>query len=282
MSQKRKNMPGYVQKTNSRGHKYWAKDGHAKKVSTIHDVGDGMVLSEDDARIEVATSPIFTHYDIANGHLYEGWSQDGFTCVSKDTSGGIVSVVFEGPSGQHYSMQSLNWQGYMADDVVSVTPVQKKVDVLSCPVVHGQDFIDDGEQAREIVENIKSNGKIPWYMMEKEFSIPVFDVEGGTFSGEPVRGFVDPNGEYVFGGDNGELFHDREYSVFHSFSIDGNKYVVSHDVHSEDGDLGGDFSVIDDRLTFSGDIYKVGDDEVDTEFISYSASNYQTFEVDVE
>lgn len=241
----------------------------------------GMVLTEEDCRKEIFSSGITSHSDMVNGHIHEGWKGCGFTCVEEDNSGGVYSVIMKSQSGQCYSFLSVGWNGFFEDDTLIISPVKEVVETIDSSVISPCNYIDEGSQQGSLIKEIMDNGPIPLFMMGK-FSAPATPVSGGNRGGEPIKGFVGEDGDFVYGHDNGEMFHDREYSEFHSIVIDGQQYVLCNDVHSEDSTIGGDFTVTDGQLTFEGDIYKVGDRVVSKDFTTYESGNYSSIEVVME
>lgn len=134
---KRANQPGYIQKVNARGHKYWAKDPNYKgnHVDVYDDdyKNPDAPLSSNQVRDEYyAYEHVFNNMDNWAENQYltrEGEVvEDGFTVVKSSIEDyGSGSIIAQSPSGQFYQ---IDFSGVDYNDPefvdIHVNPVVKK------------------------------------------------------------------------------------------------------------------------------------------------------------
>ena len=250
-SKKRANQPGYIQKINARGHKYWAKDPNYIDSSQIAQpeptIPDGMVLSEDDAEKEMMLSiPVFSSpeaYSFVNGYE-DDFSHDGWECVHHDKTEGIRECFVKGPSGQHYSMQSYGWSDWeeVHDHGIDMTPVADESYTVKAKTVDNPvEKIDasHGPEHKEFIamvrDEMEKEGRGVFYFWEMECApkfkkFNVHELPGGDFYDATIPGY-----QGITGWDNGSDGHNRVFSSFYSFTLDGQEYVAYTELTSESG-----------------------------------------------
>ena len=136
---KRANQPGYIQKVNARGHKYWAKDPNYK--------GNHVDMHDDDDDYKNPNAPLSNNQVVAEYYTYEhvfnnmdNWAEnqyltregevveDGFTVVKSSIEDyGSGSIIAQSPSGQFYQID-ISGVDYNDPEFVDihVNPVVKK------------------------------------------------------------------------------------------------------------------------------------------------------------
>lgn len=268
---KRKNVPGYIEKVNARGHKYWAKDPNYvdKKVpeeSLQTKPVEGHVLTYEQAEDEImGAMDMFTSED-AKMLMYKwdfDFSKDGWEFLMEEYNDGFPTQYIKGPSGQVYQMESEGWSEWssVTEYGVDISPVKDAsydidaVTVFPSPVSYIE---PQGEEHKEFISLVEKSLKENPYLYDYDMTIvpelakfKVKELPGGDYDGAPIPGY-----KGIQGWDNGSEGNDRVYTKFHSFTLDGQEYIIMYEVASEaayvenslevkNGSLFGEFYVVD-------------------------------------
>lgn len=265
MGRKRAGQPGYIEKINARGHKYWAKDPNynIKKIDDNDFYNDDAPLSESEVKREYDK---YEHMfnDIGNwvneGYIRtEGHTTDeGFVIVDSEIEDyGTGYIITKSPSGQCYQVE---FSGYYApfgnSTEISVTPVvevNQTTEIKDVAIPH-----------RKEMPNFKSSmdfwGSEHYYYEVGANPLPVSQITGvedfkslGHINKRKLKEFGLEDNEFI--DRNTSIGDDMVPTNMYTMKYKGNEFLILSESPSED--YFGECISLDKDGNVYGDIYKI-------------------------